>query len=115
MKTKLLLGFAVAGMLLVSCGSSEGWTEEDKEEFVGACTDSFIDSFESTMGVEGMAQIDRAKLEEMADNVCNCSYESIKKDYASAEEANKESVDKLMESATNCEPTEEQVMDLIIQ
>lgn len=109
---KRTIYFTLATSFVLASCNQKGWTEENKKEFVGNCKSSFISSFESTMG-ENMHMVDKEELKKVADRYCNCSYETIEKKYKSPEEAFSKPIDRLLEEAEGCEPTEKEASKLL--
>lgn len=60
-----------------------------------------------------MDMVDEGALEKVADNYCNCSFQAIKKQYKSPDDALEKSTDELLQSASDCEPTPEDISGLL--
>jgi hypothetical protein len=118
MKIKIILSVFILGMLLVSCSEKEKWPEEFKVEYVESCTLSFIESFEASLG-DLMSEVNKEKLDELAENSCSCMYESMKTMYDSAEEASSrdsnEVADEVIANSLHCEATDAQIDDLLVK
>lgn len=110
---KSFLVLPVVGMFMVSC-AGEKWPEKSEIEFTNSCASSYVQSFESTMG-DMMSEVNEEKLDKLSKNQCSCIYESLKKNYDSAEAAFKVGFDELMESSNGCDPTDEQINDLLVK
>lgn len=112
-KLTLMVSASVA-LLSSACSQPEGWTDQDRTDFVGNCTSSYISSFEATMG-EMMSEVNKEKLDNMAASYCSCSFEAIKDKYDTPEEAFTRTTDELLMDAADCEPTDEDIDDLLIK
>ena len=60
-----------------------------------------------------MHMVNQDALKKLADNFCDCSYETIKKKYKTAEEAFQKPMEELMELTTVCEPNEDDINRLL--
>ncbi|MFT5779976.1 MAG: hypothetical protein ACI837_002937 [Crocinitomicaceae bacterium] len=114
MKIKIVLSLFVVGMFFVSCKEEDKWPESSKIEFNSGCVSSYVESFTATMG-DLISEVNLEKLDKVAEQSCSCQYESMKKNYDSAEEAFKVDVDVHVANAAECEVTEAQIDDLLIK
>ena len=96
MKIKIILSTFVFGLFLVSCSEEEKWPEEFKVEYVEDCTLSFIAKVEEGVG-DLMSEVNKEKLDNLAEMNCSCMYESTKTLYDSAEEATSRDRDEVIE------------------
>ena len=118
MKIKIILPTFILGMFLVSCSEKEKWPEEFKVEYIESCTSSYIESFEASLG-DLMSEVNKEKLDELADNSCSCMYESMKTLHDSAEEVTSrdsdEVTDEVIANSIHCEATAAQIDDLLVK
>lgn len=114
MKIKIILPTFILGMLLVSCSEKEKWPEKTRIEHIENCTLSFIETFEAGLG-DLMSEVNKEKLDKLAETNCSCIYESMKINYDSAEEAFKHTTDEIIANSTHCEATAAQIDDLLVK
>ena len=114
MKIKSAVLIALIGVFFISCAEEDKWPEKTETEFKESCASSYVESFEASMG-DMMSEINRTKLDKVSKNQCSCIYESLKKNYDSAEEAFKVPFDELMSKTVGCEPTEAEMDDLLVK
>ena len=114
MKIKSALLIALVGVFFISCAEEDKWPEKSETDFNKSCASSYVESFEATMG-DMMSEVNSTKLDKVAKKQCSCIYESLKKNYDSAEEAFKVPYDELMSKTTDCEPTEAEMEDLLVK
>lgn len=112
MKSALLI--ALFGVFFISCAEEDKWPAESEREFTENCASSYVESFESTMG-DMMSDVNRTKLDKLSKKQCACMYETLKKNYESAEEAFKVGYDELLAKSSGCEPTDAEIDDLLVK
>jgi hypothetical protein len=114
MKMKSILLVALIGAFFISCAEEDKWPAESEREFNENCASSYVESFESTMG-DMMSDVNRTKLDKLSKKQCACMYETLKKNYDSAEEAFKVGYDELLSKTSGCEPTDAEIDDLLVK
>lgn len=115
MKIQNILLVSIIGLFFVSCNESDKWPEDKEVEFTTNCTSSYVISFKASAGADAMSQIDLDKLDEMAEKNCSCMYESLKKNYDSADEAFEAEQKGLLPEFTECEPSDAEIDDLFLK
>jgi len=118
MKIKIILSTFVLGMLLASCSEKEKWPEEFRVEYVEDCTLSFIAKVEEGLG-DLMSEVNKEKLDKLAEMNCSCMYESTKTLYDSAEEATSrdrdEVIDEVAANSLDCRETAAQNVGTLVK
>lgn len=108
-KTSLLIAFI---SILFQATSQEKWPKESEIEFNLTCVDAYNESFYSAIG-ELIAEVNLEKLDKLSKRQCACMYEVLKKTYDSADEAFAQEVEILLSQASECEPTDAEIDDLM--
>ncbi|MFT4662069.1 MAG: hypothetical protein ACI8XB_002357 [Patiriisocius sp.] len=114
MKIKIVFTLFIFGMTMVSCAEAEKWPEQTEFDYVSNCETAYVKSFKESMG-DMIDMVDLDKLQEMAASGCACQYESLKKNYESAADAFSHSVDEQLANASECEATEAQIDDMLLE
>jgi hypothetical protein len=114
MKMKSTLLIALVGVFFLSCTEEDKWPEKSEIEFNEKCASSYVESFESTMG-DMMSDVNRTKLDKLSKKQCACTYETLKKNFDSAEEAFAVEYDELLSKTGGCEPTDAEIDDLLVK
>lgn len=114
MKIKSTSIILLVGLFFLSCAGEDKWPEQAEIDFNKSCAKSYVESFESAMG-DLMSEVNRTKLDKLTKKQCSCMYESLKKNYDSAEEAFAVPYEEQKSKTSDCEPTEAEMDDLLVK